>query len=61
MKKLQLLFPLLFLFACNKSLEPLEPSLTKDFSSRIYAPVFDGKWKMIENAAIELGAGFRLK
>jgi uncharacterized protein len=31
MKKLQLLFPLLLLFACNKSLEPLEPSLTKDF------------------------------
>jgi hypothetical protein len=31
------------------------------FSSRIYAPVFDGKWKMIENASVELGAGFRLK
>ncbi len=31
------------------------------FSGRIYAPVFDGKWVAIENAAIELGAGFRLK
>jgi hypothetical protein len=31
------------------------------FSGRIYAPVFDGKWKMIENTAIELGAGFQLK
>ncbi len=31
------------------------------FSGRIYAPVFDGKWMAIENAAVELGAGFRLK
>lgn len=31
------------------------------FSGRIYAPVFDGKWVAIENAAVELGAGFQLK
>lgn len=31
------------------------------FSGRIYAPVFDGKWIAIENTAVELGAGFRLK
>jgi hypothetical protein len=31
------------------------------FSGRIYAPVFDGKWKMIENTTIELGTGFQLK
>jgi hypothetical protein len=31
------------------------------FSGRIYAPVFDGKWIAVENAAVELGAGFKLK
>jgi hypothetical protein len=31
------------------------------FSGRIYAPVFDGKWIALENAAAELGAGFHLK
>ncbi len=31
------------------------------FSGRIYAPVFDGKWIAIENASVELGAGFQLK
>jgi hypothetical protein len=31
------------------------------FSGRIYAPVFDGKWIAIENAAVELGVGFQLK
>ncbi len=31
------------------------------FSSRIYAPLFDGKWVFIENASLELGAGFKIK
>jgi hypothetical protein len=31
------------------------------FSGRIYAPVFDGKWIMLENTSLEFGAGFRLK
>ncbi|NJN34477.1 MAG: hypothetical protein HC817_09715 [Saprospiraceae bacterium] len=31
------------------------------FSGRIYTPVFDGKWIAIENATVELGAGFQLK
>jgi hypothetical protein len=31
------------------------------FSGRIYAPIFDGKWIAIENAAVELGVGFQLK
>ncbi len=34
---------------------------THYFSGRIYAPVFDGKWVAIENATVEMGAGFRLK
>ncbi len=31
------------------------------FSGRVYAPVFDGKWIAIENASLELGAGFKIK
>ncbi len=31
------------------------------FSSRIYAPIFDGKWVFIENASLEMGAGFQIK
>jgi hypothetical protein len=31
------------------------------FSGRIYVPVFDGKWILVENTALELGAGFKLK
>lgn len=31
------------------------------FSGRIYAPVFDGKWVALENASLELGAGFKIK
>jgi len=31
------------------------------FSSRIYAPVFDEKWLMLENTTLEFGAGFKLK
>jgi hypothetical protein len=31
------------------------------FSSRIYAPIFEGKWIAIENTAVELGVGVKLK
>jgi hypothetical protein len=31
------------------------------FSTRLYVPVFDGKWVALENAVVEFGAGFHLK
>lgn len=31
------------------------------FSSRIYSPVLDGKWMMIENTNVEFGVGFKLR
>lgn len=31
------------------------------FSGRIYAPVFDGKWMIIENTSLEFGVGFQIK
>ncbi len=31
------------------------------FSSRIYAPVFDRKWLILENTSLEFGAGFKIK
>lgn len=31
------------------------------FSGRVYVPVFDGKWNAVENAALEFGAGFKLR
>ncbi len=31
------------------------------FSGRIYAPIFDGKWNLLENASTELGFGVKIK
>lgn len=31
------------------------------FASRIYFPIFDGKWNAIENTSFEFGAGFKMK